>query len=188
MVETEKKEYHEEDATTESVDNLVEHRVRWLFLGLLGGLVTAYIVSNYEAILASDIRLAFFIPLIVYLSDAVGTQTETIYVRALAHKKRLNFLKYTLKESAVGMALGIIFGGILGGVAAYWLNSQAIGVTIGLAVFINLSIAPAVALFISNTIHKRHHDPALGTWPVGTIIQDLISILVYFIMASIIIF
>ncbi|MDP3726554.1 MAG: magnesium transporter, partial [bacterium] len=127
-------------------------------------------------------------PIIVYLSDAVGTQTETIYVRALAHKKKLYFRKYILKESAIGVALGIIFGGVLGIFAGYWLNSQAIGVTIGLAAFINLSIAPAVALFISNTIRKQHRDPALGAGPVGTIFQDLISILVYFTVASIIVF
>ncbi len=187
-METPEKGYREEDDATESVDHLVEHRVPWLFLGLVGGLLTAFIVSQYEAILSSDIRLAFFIPLIVYLSDAVGTQTETIYVRALAHKKKLHFLKYLLKESAVGIALGLIFGGILGGIATYWLESQAIGITVALAVFINLSIAPAVALLISNTIHKQRRDPALGAGPVGTVIQDLISILVYFVIASIIIF
>ena len=92
-MEIQKIKYHEEDDATESVDHLIEHRVPWLFMGLLGGLVTVFIISRYEAILALDVRLAFFIPVIVYLSDAVGTQTETIYIRALAYKKKINFLK-----------------------------------------------------------------------------------------------
>ena len=187
-MEIQKIKYHEENDATESVDHLIEHRVPWLFMGLLGGLVTVFIISRYEAILALDVRLAFFIPVIVYLSDAVGTQTETIYIRALAYKKKINFLKYIIKESAVGLGLGVIFGIILGIFSMYWLKSLPIGLTVGIAVLINLSIAPLLTLSISNMLHKRHTDPALGVGPAATIIQDLISILIYFAIASIIIF
>src|SRR3989344_4219260 len=93
-----KKEYTEEDVAKERIDHLIEHGVPWLLFGLLGGLLATVIVSKYEAILSADIRLAFFIPIIVYLSDAIGTQTETIYVRELSERK-INFLKYILKES-----------------------------------------------------------------------------------------
>ncbi len=183
-----KEKYHEEDDTKESVDHLIEHRVPWLFVGLLGGLLTAFIISQFEEILSSDVRLVFFIPLIVYLSDAVGTQTETIYVRALAYKKNIHFLKYIIKESLVGLGLGTIFGIILGTAATYWLSSSEIGLAVGMAVFVNLLIAPLLTLFISHVIHKHRADPALGAGPVATIIQDLVSLLIYFAVAGIIIF
>jgi len=89
-------EHTEEDVIKERVDHLIEHRIPWLLFGLLGGLLATIVVSKYEAILSADVRLAFFIPIIVYLSDAVGTQTETIYVRALSEKK-INFVKYIFK-------------------------------------------------------------------------------------------
>src|SRR3989338_169877 len=120
------KKYTEEDVLKDRVDQLIEHRVPWIILGLLGGLVATVIVSKFEAILSADVRLAFFIPVIVYLSDAVGTQAETIYVRELSEKK-INFLKYILKESIIGLVLGIISGVFLGIFAAYWLESSAIG-------------------------------------------------------------
>ena len=121
-----KDEHSEEDVSEESINHLIEHRIPWLLIGLLGGLLATLIVSKYEEILASDVRVAFFIPIIVYLSDAVGTQTETIYVRALSNsRKNISFAKYILKESLVGMGLGLISGTILGVFATYWLKSSA---------------------------------------------------------------
>ena len=181
-------EHIEEDVIAERIDHLIEHRIPWLLFGLLGGLLATVIVSKYEAILAADVRLAFFIPIIVYLSDAVGVQTETIYVRALAGKKKIKFVKYIFKETIVGLGLGIISGTLLGFFTAYWLGSSAIGLAIGLTMLINITVAPILAVFIPSILYKEHADPALGSGPVATIIQDLISLIVYFFVASIIAF
>lgn len=182
------KAYTEEDVIQERVDHLIEDRIPWLFIGLVGGLLTTLIVSGYEAFLSTDIRLAFFIPIIVYLSGAVGVQTETIYVRELSEKKKINFAKYIFKESVVGISLGVISGVLLGTFATYWLDSFSIGLTVGLTMLINLTLAPVLGVFIPSMLYRRHSDPALGAGPVATIIQDLISLLVYFFIASIIIF
>jgi len=186
-VSKKKKSYVQENTSTESVEHLLRDRIPWLFLGLFGGLLTTVLVSNYEAILYADIRLAFFIPIIVYLSDAVGTQTETIYIRAIA-KKKVHFLDYLLKESIVGLFLGVLFGFCLGIFAAYWLHSVAIAFTIGLATLINLTMAPILAVTIPSIIRRQHSDPALGAGPVATIIQDLLSLLIFFFIASVVIF
>lgn len=109
-----------EDDIREPVSHLVKNRLPWLILGLIGGLITSVVVSRFEEMLQSDIRLSFFIPVIVYMSDAVGTQTETIYVRHL-QRKTLDFWKYFFKETSLGLSLGIIFG-ISTGIFAYlWL-------------------------------------------------------------------
>lgn len=47
----------------------------WLLLGLGGALAAADIVSYFGARLEEKLLLAFFIPGIVYIADAVGTQT-----------------------------------------------------------------------------------------------------------------
>lgn len=179
--------FKEEDDSKESVEHLVEHRLPWLTLGLLGGILSTFIISKYEAVLNSDLRLAFFIPIIVYLSDAIGTQTETIYVRTLSEKK-IHVLKYILKETLIGMCLGVIFGLALGLFAFFWLHSMPLAITIGITMVVNLSLAPVLAVFIPSILYKRKMDPALGSGPLATIIQDLISLLVYFVVASFLIF
>lgn len=181
------KGYTEENVAKESIEHSIEHRIPWLFLGLIGGMFATVIVSKYEAMLAADVRLAFFIPVIVYLSDAVGTQTETIYVRLLS-KEKVSFARYIFKESAIGFGLGLLSGLLFGGFAAYWLASYAIGITIGLTMLVNLTVAPVLAVLIPSILYRRHTDPALGAGPVATIIQDVISLFMYFMIASVIIF
>ncbi len=181
-----RQKYENEDAATETVEHLIQERVPWLFLGLLGGLCTTVLLSHAEQILKTDIRLAFFIPIIVYLSDAVGSQTESIYIRAVAQKK-IRFFHYLIKELGVGFALGTIFGSLVGFFASHWLHSSSLGLTLGLTIFINLTLAPILAVIIPNLIRRNHNDPALGSGPVATVIQDLVSLLIYFMVASVII-
>ena len=176
-----------EDDAKDSVSHLIEHRLPWLAAGLVGGILTSFIVSKFEKILASDIRLAFFIPVIVYMSDAVGTQTEAIYVRRLA-KKGVSFSAYLFKETMLGLSLGLLFGLAIGVVARVWLGSSQVAWTVALAMFLNVTIAPVLALIVPTILNKEHTDPALGAGPFATIIQDLISLMIYFLIAAIIIF
>src|SRR3989344_9442562 len=159
------------DDAKEPVGHLLEHRLPWLVLGLIGGMIASIVVSKYEQILAADLRLAFFIPLIVYLSDAVGTQTETIFVRHLK-KTGKGFAAYLMKETFFGLSIDAIFGLISGLFAMYWLASPAIGLTVGLAMFVNLSLAPALATIIPELLYKEHTDPALGAGPLAYFLKS----------------
>lgn len=176
-----------EDVVRGRVDHLIEHRIPWLFLGLLGGIFGTLVISKYEAILAADVRLAFFMPIVVYMSNAVGIQTETIYVRALSNKKAIHLARYFLKESMVGLGIGIASGLFMGAFAYAWLGSYAVALTLCLTMLVNITFAPMLGVLIPTLFKKEHRDPALGASPVATIIEDLISLLVYFAIASILI-
>lgn len=175
------------DDATESVSLLVKLRLPWLVVGVVGAVFVSYLVSRFEVALSQDIHLAFFLPAIVYLSDAVGTQTEAIYVRNLG-REVVNFHIYLVKEFGLGVMLGIILGTFMGLFAYLWLGDMAIGVTVGLATLINIMIAPLVALVMANILQREHTDPALGSGPFATIIQNIISLSVYFFVASLILF
>lgn len=176
-----------EGSAAEPATHLLEHRLPWLALGLLGGIATVVIISKFEYLLAADVRLAFFIPIIVYMSGAVGTQAATIYVRNLALRK-INFFGYLFKETIVGVGLGLIFGLATGLFADYWFGSAEMGFTVGFAMFVNSSIAPVLAIIIPALLYREHSDPALGSGPLAIIIEDLISLLVYFGIAIWLIF
>src|SRR3989344_3611495 len=178
--------YHITDDTKDKLFLLIEERLPWLVLGLIGGIIVTILVSKFEAILSKNISLAFFLPVIVYMSDAIGTQTENIYVRNLA-KFKDNFFQYFIKELMVGVVFGVIFGGLLGAFANFWLGSFNVALIVATAMFINGIIAPVVALIVPELLFKEHKDPALGAGPFTTILQNLISLSVYLLVASIII-
>lgn len=179
--------YHIVDDTKERLTSLIEERLPWLILGLTGGIVLTVLVSKFENIISSNISLAFFLPVIVYMSDAIGTQTENIYIRNLA-KFRDNFFKYLIKELIVGLTFGLIFGILLGLFAKFWLGSYSIAIVIATAMLINGTVAPIVALIVPELLFKEHEDPALGAGPFTTILQNLISLSVYLLVATLIIF
>lgn len=121
------------------------------------------------------------------MSDAIGTQTENIYVRNLA-KFRDNFFPYLLKELVVGICFGVIFGILLGLFANFWLGSDSVAISVAIAMFINGMLAPIVALIVPEVLFKEHEDPALGAGPFTTLSQNLISLSVYLLVATLIIF
>jgi magnesium transporter len=142
-------------------------------------------ISRFESIIADNISLAFFLPVIVYMSDAVGTQTETIFVRDLADR-RANFYKYLWREILVGLCIGMALGVLLYVVAGVWLGQSDVAAVVGWSMFINVAIAPVTALFVSQMLFKRRVDPALGAGPFSTVVQDMVSLIVYFVVASLV--
>lgn len=175
-----------EDDTKEPMSLLIEHRLPWLIIGLMGGLVLTYISSKFETLLAENIGLAFFIPVIVYMASAVGTQTDTVYIRNL-NKKRTHFSIYLVKEFTLGVFLGLVFGTITGSLAYLFFNSVELGLSIGLAMASTMAIAPIVALIVPTILKREHKDPAIGTGPFVTVIQDFLSLTIYFSIATAII-
>ena len=71
-------------AAEESIGRRLWHRLPWLLVGLLGAMAATTIVGAFEGQFEENVLLAFFIPAIVYMADAVGTQTETVLIRALS--------------------------------------------------------------------------------------------------------
>ncbi len=176
-----------EDDLKEKILPIIEHRIPWLIIGLIGGIITTLISSRFEHLLTANISLVFFIPIIMYMADAVGTQTETIFIRSLS-KEKVGLKDYFIKELLTGVALGVLFGFLLGIFAYLWLGSLTTALSVGLAMFANLTIAPIMALIVPLLLQKEKTDPALASGPFISVIQGLINLLVYFLIATLIIF
>lgn len=177
----------QEDDSQERVTLMIRHRLPWIIVGLLGGIIATVFASQFEALFAKNIQLAFFIPVIVYMADAVGTQTETVYVRNLG-RKNVRLGTYLLKEILLGLAMGAIFGAIMATFSYLWFRNLDTSMTVGLAMFTTMAVAPAISLIIPSIIQREHRDPAVIAGPFTTIIQDIISLAFYFVIATLIIF
>lgn len=158
-------------------------RAPWLLLGLVIGLSLGFIASFFEETLSESIALAFFIPVVAYIADSVGTQSGAITVRSLAVLK-LNYWRYAAKELVVGFLLGI-FLGIAGGLGALLISgSGPVALAVGLSLFAASTLAATLASLIPFIFKKLGKDPALGSGPLATALQDVLSIVIYFLIAS----
>ena len=166
-------------ALTDSPWRRAQRRLPWLLVGVVGAVLATAVVARFEAAVVGYVAIAFFIPAIVYLADAVGTQTEAVVVRGLAaHDLPLGRL--LLSEVATGALLGAVLGVVA--LAAVWTSfgdlrlAGAVAVTILAA----SSIAAACGLLLPWALDRLGFDPAFGSGPVATVIQDVLSLLIYF--------
>lgn len=161
------------------------YRLPWLMIGLFGSLVAASVVAEFEEVLRSQIAVAFFIPAIVYLADAVGTQSETVAVRGLSLTD-VGIRHLLVGEISAGAFIGLVLSLSVAAFAAIALGELELALTVGVSVFAACTLAASVGLYLPWCFTKAGWDPALASGPIATIIQDVLSLLIYFTAASLI--
>ena len=175
-----------EEITTPA-SRLVRARIPSLGLGLIGGLFAAYMVTGFEEVLNSYIALAAFIPVMVYLSDAVGTQSQTLIVRMIALEPDFSVRKYIMRELNIGGVLGMIFAILLFVAGTIGWGIQ-IGLIAGAAILLSILFQAFIATYLSTTLAKSKIDPGIASGPLTTIISDITSLAMYFGIASTLLF
>lgn len=170
-------------AITEPPIISVWHRLPWLLAGLIGSFVATFTMTRYEKILNHNISLAFFIPGIVYLADAIGTQTETIVIRGLS-LSWVTFKKILLREFVTGLLIGLILGLISLPAALLGGYDLRISMVVGISVTVAGTLATTIGLLLPWLLQRFGKDPAYGSGPLATIIQDILSIFVYLFLAQ----
>jgi len=169
-------------ATEESVRLRLWHRLPWLFIGLLGALFAADVVGAFEERLEEKVLLAFFIPGIVYMADAVGTQTETLVIRGLSLGVGLR--RVVLRELVTGALAGMLLGAAF--FPLVWLrwSDTEVAIAVSIALVGACSTATIVAMVLPWAFELAGRDPAYGSGPLATVAQDLLSIVIYFAVAT----
>jgi len=173
-------------ALTGSTTVLIRARVPWLIFGLLGGLLAVEIIELFETPLKAHFILVSFIPLMVYLASALGTQTQTLFIRNLAIRK-LNIKKYLLKELKIGLGISFILGTLLFTISFFWFKKFFISLILGLSMLFTGMAAIFVPILTVYFLDKLKKDPAIGSGPFATILQDILSLAIYFSIASLLI-
>ncbi|MEX0930054.1 MAG: magnesium transporter [Candidatus Paceibacterota bacterium] len=164
---------------------LLRARLPWLLVGLAGGLVAALIVEQYETILGDYIVLAFFLPLVVYMSDAVANQTLAVFIRAIALDHSFSIRRYILRELSLGAFIALVVGSLLTGIGLLWFEDVPVALVLGSALFLAVLVAVVIALSMALILVSLKKDPAVGSGPFATIIIDIVTIVIYLSIAAI---
>lgn len=168
--------------TEEPVTARLWHRVPWLLIGLVGSALAALVVGGFEEQLAQDVRLAFFLPGIVYLADAVGTQTETLVIRGMS--VGVSIRRIVWSEVLTGLLIGVVLGGLAGLATGLVTGSADLAVVVAVSLLLACAVATAVAMLLPGVLRRFGTDPAFGAGPLATVVQDLLSIVLYFVVAG----
>lgn len=157
----------------------VWHRLPWLLVGLAGSAIATFAMARFEKTLQAQIAVAFFVPALVYLADAIGTQTEAVAVRGLS-LTRSGFGHLLAGELATGMLIGAILGALSFPAVLAAFGEPRLAAAVALALFAAGSLATSIGLMLPWGLARSGIDPAYGSGPLATILQDILTLLVYF--------
>jgi magnesium transporter len=158
-------------------------RLPWLLVGLLGSVVATAVVARFERALEARMAIAFFIPGIVYLADAIGTQTEAVVVRGLS-LSRASLRELLAHELGTGLLIGLALGALTYPAVLLAFDDPGLALAVSLALVAAGTVATSIGLLLPWMLGWLGSDPAFGSGPLATVVQDVVSLLIYLAMAS----
>jgi magnesium transporter len=158
-------------------------RLPWLLVGLVGSMFATLLVSRFEATLQARVAVAFFVPGIVYLADAIGTQTEAIAVRGLS-LSRAPMRDLLWGELRTGLLIGSGLALLAWPAVFLAFGDARLAHAVALALIVAGAVATTIGLLFPWLLARLGKDPALGSGPVATIVQDVLSLALYLGIAA----
>lgn len=161
-------------------------RLPWLIASCCGGIAGAILLGNFSNTLERMVALAFFMPVVFGMGGNVGSQASTITVRGLATgefstHRTLNRLR---KESLVGLFLGVSFASILF-IASFLIFAELkLSIIVATSISVTMICAASLGSMLPVAFHKLGIDPAVASGPLVTTSSDILSIVIYFSIAS----
>ena len=169
--------------------NSVRSRSPWLLLNLMTVLFAGLLISLFESTIERAALLAIFIPVVVGQAGIAGTQTVTMVVRALALNEvdERDSRALLIKEGALAMLQGSATAVLLLLLVWAWQGSIILGLIVGSSIFINLIVAALGGVAVPLVMRKARIDPAASSIVVVTTLTEMIGILAYLGLATLLI-
>ncbi|MDR1297887.1 MAG: magnesium transporter [Deltaproteobacteria bacterium] len=176
----------EEEIYTSGVVKTAALRLPWLMFNLCGGFVTSMILTHFEASLLKTLALVTFVPMVMSLSGAVGSQSATITVRGLAMGRIASgqILKSLYKEQKVTAFMALAFGLTIALVSGAIHGALRLGLAVGLSITVAILVSAMLGAVTPVFFKAVNIDPALASGPVVTSTNDVVSLLIYTIIGT----
>ena len=170
-----------------SVFALAKHRIMWLLVLMISGMITGGILGRYEAAFATMPLLVTFIPMLTDTGGNAGSQSSTLVIRGMAvgEIELRDFVKVFWKELRVSLLVGVILSAVnFVRLIITYPGNEMIALTVTLALLVTVLLAKTVGGVLPMVAKLCRADPAIMAAPLITTIVDAISLVVYFQIAS----
>lgn len=164
----------EEEDIFASVWKSVRNRWAWLAINLVTAFLASRVIGLFEGSIEKLVALATLMPIVASIGGSSGNQTIIMIVRALALEQisTSSVMRLWRKEMGVSVINGVIWGSVIGAVAALLYHDAPLGVVMMLAMTLNLLLAAFMGVAIPMTMARLDRDPALGSNIFLTFVTD----------------
>ncbi|EGQ3946681.1 TPA: magnesium transporter [Staphylococcus pseudintermedius] len=174
------------DSTDDTIFQTALKRLPWLLILTVLGMITASILGSFEETLEKVALLAAFIPIISGMSGNSGTQSLAVSVRNISTGdiKEKSKIKLALRESGSGFLTGITCAVSLSLIIMLLYSQPYLALIVGTSLTIAMTVGTTIGSVIPLVINRLGIDPAVASGPFITTINDIVSMLIYFGLAT----
>ena len=164
----------------------IRKRLPWLYLSAVTALFAAWVISNFELLIAEVAILAVFLSVVAGLGGNTATQSLAMIVRALAlgELELRSAWRTVFKEGATGFIAGVLVGTVVGVAVWLWKGSPVLGVVLGLALIGNMLVAGFVGALIPISLRALKLDPALASSVLVTTVTDSVGFALFLSLSA----
>jgi magnesium transporter len=175
-----------ESSLSDTVWDTIKARLPWLIVALIAGMMSAYVISKFDAVIGTFVALAVLMPIVAGMGGNAATQTLTVTVRALATRDLTpsNVWRVLRREVLVGLVNGLVFSVVMGVVGAVWFGMVELGLIVAAALVINLLLAGLAGTLVPFLLDKFGIDPALASGTFVTTTTDMMGFFVFLGLGS----
>ncbi|MGE6631111.1 magnesium transporter [Bacillus sp. NPDC077027] len=161
-------------------------RLPWLILLLFIGLISGSILNFFEDTLQQVVALAFFMPMIAGMTGNTGTQSLAVVIRGLSKEEltKKTIMRLIFRELQTSIYIGIVCSIIITVVAMVWQGNVILGFVVGSSLLATLIIGTMAGTVVPIILHRCNVDPAIASGPLITTLNDILSLLIYFGIAT----
>lgn len=163
-----------------------QQRVPWLILLLLIGMFTANLINLFQSTIATVPALTAFMPMVAGMTGNAATQSFALMIRRLSREHPdPSFLKTTLREEGLaGLSVSLVCSFLFMLMLSLTLHQTRLGLVIGGTLFFTLLLGTLIGTLIPLALHRMHIDPTAASGPLITTLNDILSLLIYFGLAT----
>ncbi|HDA0726032.1 TPA: magnesium transporter [Staphylococcus aureus] len=174
------------DSTNDSIIKTALKRLPWLIILTFLGMITATILGRFEKTLENVALLAAFIPIISGMSGNSGTQSLAVSVRNITTGEINEQSKFriALREAGSGVLSGVVCATILFTIIVAIYHQPLLALIVAGSLTCAMTVGTFVGSMIPLLMNKLNIDPAVASGPFITTINDIISMLIYFGLAT----
>jgi magnesium transporter len=157
-------------------------RFPWLLCNIAGGLIAAFIASQFEHLLQEVVVLALFIPIVLALGESVSMQALTLTLQNMADGPIVwrRLFAALWKEFKTATLLGIGCAAVVGLVVVGWRGQYAVAGSIFASIAISMIIACLLGVAIPSGLRVLKADPRIAAGPVVLAAADVVTLVLYF--------
>ncbi len=163
-------------------------RLPWLLVLLAAEALAARVIDGFQGTLAALVALAYFLPMLTNQAGNMGIQSVAVAVRSIATGEvdRRTYRQLILREWAVGACAGLASGLAAFAIAFVLQRDLALGLTLSVTLGVAMMIAALLGSTAPLVLTTMRKDPAVASGPFVTSSMDVVTILIYFTVAVLI--